>query len=86
MLVVQNTIERIRAMSTPIRSGAASPLATAGPTISVPEVAKLLGISKATAYALAGRDELGVRVLKLGRSMRIPTADVRRLLGEDNVA
>jgi excisionase family DNA binding protein len=57
-------------------------LATAGPTLSVPEIAKVFGISKDTAYALAARDELGVRVLRLGRSMRIPTADVRRLLGE----
>lgn len=57
-------------------------LASAGPTISVPEYAKVMGISRDTAYALAARDELGVRILRLGRSKRIPTADVRRLLGE----
>lgn len=54
----------------------------AGPTMSVPDFAKIFGISRDSAYRLAVRDELGVRVLRLGRRMRIPTADVRRLLGE----
>jgi excisionase family DNA binding protein len=59
-------------------------LTHAGPTISVPECARVLGISRDTAYTLAARDELGVPVLRLGRSMRIPTAALRRkLLMED---
>jgi excisionase family DNA binding protein len=58
----------------------------AKPTMSVPEYAQVTGISRDHAYALAARDELGVRILRLGRSMRIPTADVRRLLGEGSEA
>ena len=56
-------------------------LASAGPTISIPELAQVLGISRDTAYRLADRDELPVRVLQLGRSKRAVTAEVRRLLG-----
>ena len=57
-------------------------LETAGPTISVPEYGVIFNISRDTAYAKARRDELGVRVLRFGRALRIPTADVRRQLGE----
>lgn len=59
-------------------------LANAGPTMSVSEVGQVLGISRDTAYRLADRDELGVRVLQLGRSKRVVTADLRRLLGLEN--
>lgn len=74
-------------MSTPTcvaaEAGAANAILDgAGPTMSVPDVAKIFGISRDCAYRLAVRDELGVRVLRLGRRMRIPTADVRKLLGE----
>ena len=61
-------------------------LASAGATISIPEYAKVTGISRETAYGLAARDELDVRVLRFGRKIRIPTADVRRQLGLDVVA
>jgi excisionase family DNA binding protein len=50
------------------------------PTITVPEFAQLTGISRDHAYALAARDELGVPILRLGKSMRLRTADVRDLL------
>jgi predicted DNA-binding transcriptional regulator AlpA len=36
-------------------------------TMTIPEVAKALGISKALAYELARRDELPVKVLRIGQ-------------------
>lgn len=56
-------------------------LAVAGPTLSVPDAAEVLGISRAHAYALAKRGELGVRVLPLGNRFVVPTAELRRLVG-----
>jgi hypothetical protein len=61
---------------------AAQLLAEAGPTVSITDAAKVLGISRGHAYELAKRDELGVRVLKLGNRRVVPTVDLRRLLGE----
>jgi excisionase family DNA binding protein len=58
-------------------------LAEAGPTVSLTEAATCLGISRDTAYTLARRGELGVRVLKLGSRKRVPTAELRRVLGLD---
>jgi len=43
--------------------------------------AKLLGIHPKTAYDLAARGELGVPVLRLGRKLRVPTAELKRVLG-----
>ncbi len=62
---------------------AARLLAEAGPTMSIPEAARVLGIARDTAYVLAARGELGVRVLRLGRRLRVPTADLRKALGLD---
>ena len=62
---------------------AARLLAEAGPTVSVTEAAAILGICRDTAYALAKRGELPARVLKLGRSLRVSTADLRREVGGD---
>lgn len=56
-------------------------LAEAGPTVDIPTVAKCYGIHRNSAYELASRDELGVPVLKLGRALRVPTAELRRVLG-----
>lgn len=56
-------------------------LADAGPTVSIPTVAKCFGIHRVTAYDLAQRGELGVTVLRLGRTLRVPTAELRRVLG-----
>jgi predicted DNA-binding transcriptional regulator AlpA len=56
-------------------------LAAAGPTVSVPDAAQVLGISRAHAYALAKRGELGVRVLRLGNRFVVPTAELRREVG-----
>lgn len=62
---------------------AAQLLAAAGPTISVGDAAKVLGISRAHAYALAKRGELGVRVLQLGNRLVVPTVELRRVVGEE---
>lgn len=65
------------------------PLVNAGPTVSIPTVAKCFGIHRVTAYDLASRGELGVPVLRLGRALRVPTAELRRvlaLLDEDEAA
>ena len=56
-------------------------LADAGPTVSIGTVAKVLGVSRAHCYALAGRNELCVRVLHLGNRMVVPTAELRRAVG-----
>ncbi|MBV8539078.1 MAG: helix-turn-helix domain-containing protein [Pseudonocardiales bacterium] len=55
----------------------------AGPTVSLADAAKILGISYNTANAAVRRGELGVRALRYGRNWRIPTADLRRLVGLD---
>jgi excisionase family DNA binding protein len=56
-------------------------LADAGPTVSLAEAAKVLGISYNTASAAAHRGALGVRTLRYGRRWRIPTADLKRAVG-----
>jgi excisionase family DNA binding protein len=50
-------------------------------TWSVPEAARLLGISKDTAYEAAHRGELPVKVI--GRRMLVPRAALLRLLDDD---
>lgn len=56
-------------------------LADAGATVSIATVAQCYGIHRQTAYDLAQRGELGVPVLRLGRRLRVPTAELRRTLG-----
>lgn len=66
------------------RHPAARLLEEAGPTMSVDSIAPVLGVCSETVYAMIRRgdlERLGIRVLKLGRSLRIPTADVRRAVG-----
>jgi hypothetical protein len=58
-------------------------LEEAGPTVSIGTAAKVLGVSRAHAYALAERGELGVRVLRLGARIVVPTVALRRLLDGD---
>lgn len=67
-------------MATTARS-ADEVLADAGPTVGIETVAKCFGIHRVTAYELAKRGELGVPVLRLGRRLRVPTAELRRVLG-----
>jgi excisionase family DNA binding protein len=49
-------------------------------TVNVPEVAKLLGISRATAYALANSGQLPA--IRLGRRLLVPRALLEQLLSE----
>ena len=49
-------------------------------TYSVPEVAKVLGISRGLAYDLARRDELPALVIRLGRRMMLSRKSVMALL------
>lgn len=51
------------------------------PTVQVPEAAEILGIGRGTAFAAAASGEL--KVLKFGRRMVVPTAELKRLLGID---
>jgi hypothetical protein len=55
------------------------------PTISVEEAARILGLGRSKAYAqarlyLATSGAEGLPVLEFGRSLRVPTAALRRLL------
>ena len=50
-------------------------------TMTIPEVAKVLGISRGLAYELAKRDELPVKVLRLGeKRMVVPKLALEELL------
>ena len=53
-------------------------------TVSVAEAAEVLGVSLSTAYAQAANGSIGdVRVLKIGRRLRVPTADLLRAVGDE---
>ncbi len=58
-----------------------SELLEAGPTVDLPIANSALGISRAHGYALAKRGEYPVKVLKLGCSYRVITADLLNVLG-----
>ncbi len=51
------------------------------PTLTVPDACELLGISPWTGYELVKRDEFPVPVVRLGRTIRIPTQPLMDLLG-----
>ncbi|MFI6123239.1 DNA-binding protein [Streptomyces sp. NPDC051064] len=50
-------------------------------TVSVPEAAKAIGISKSHMHSLIKRGEAPVRTLSFGARHRVVTADLVRLLG-----
>jgi excisionase family DNA binding protein len=50
-------------------------------TVDVTTAARALGLGRSTAYELARRGEFPCRVLRIGSSYRIPTADLLRVLG-----
>lgn len=50
-------------------------------TVDVTTAARALGLGRSTAYELARRGEFPCRVLHIGSSYRIPTADLLRVLG-----
>jgi excisionase family DNA binding protein len=49
-------------------------------TIDLPELARLLGVSRASAYRAVARGE--IRAVRLGRRIVVPLKEVGRLLGE----
>lgn len=53
-------------------------------TLSIPEAAKILGISRGLAYDLARRDKLPVKVIKLGRRLVLSRRAVETLLEAGN--
>lgn len=55
-------------------------LASLPTVLDVPTAAQLLGISRSVAYQLAADDRLPVPVLRVGRSLRIPTAPLLALI------
>ena len=69
-----NGFEQVRAVASAERR-------VPGPTVSVQEAARLLGIGRTLAYRLAAAGELPVPVLRIGRVLRVPTAPLLALLG-----
>ena len=51
------------------------------PTVSVEQAARWLGLGRSAAYVAAARGELPT--LRFGRTLRVPTASLRRMLGID---
>jgi excisionase family DNA binding protein len=49
--------------------------------VDVTTAARALGLGRSTAYDLARRGEFPCRVLHIGSSYRVPTADLLRVLG-----
>jgi excisionase family DNA binding protein len=49
--------------------------------VDVTTAARALGLGRSTAYELARRGEFPCRVIRVGSSYRIPTADLLRVLG-----
>jgi hypothetical protein len=51
------------------------------PTTDLPTAASAFGIGVNLAYTLHARGEFPCRVLRVGRKLRVPTADLMRALG-----
>lgn len=54
------------------------------PVITVPEAGLILGISRTTAFEAARRGE--IPTIRVGRSLKVPTAKLRAILGMENAA
>jgi excisionase family DNA binding protein len=52
-------------------------------TVDIGTAARALGIGRSTGYELARRGQFPCRVLRVGGSYRIPTADLLHVLGID---
>jgi predicted DNA-binding transcriptional regulator AlpA len=50
-------------------------------TVDIGAAARALGLGRSTGYELARRREFPCRVLRVGSSYRVPTADLLRVLG-----
>lgn len=53
-------------------------------TVSLTEAAALLGIPRSSAYELARADRFPVKVIRAGRTVRVPTAPLERLLDPEH--
>ncbi len=53
--------------------------------ITIPAFAKMLGISRGSAYSLARQNKLPVNVIKLGRRMVLSRKAIEALLGAGKV-
>ena len=51
--------------------------------VNIETAARALGLSRSTGYELARRGEFPCRVLHVGSSYRVPTAELLRVLGID---
>jgi excisionase family DNA binding protein len=51
--------------------------------VDIGTAARALGLGRSTAYELARRNEFPCRILHVGSSYRVPTAELLRLLGID---
>jgi predicted DNA-binding transcriptional regulator AlpA len=51
--------------------------------VNIDTASRALGLGRSTGYELARRDEFPCRVLRVGSSYRVPTAELLRLLGID---
>jgi hypothetical protein len=61
-------------------------LASSSPTTNVPTASRAPGLSPNLGYELVPRGEFPCRVLKLGRKLRVPTADLLEALGIPHIA
>lgn len=55
-------------------------------TVDIGTAARALGLGRSTGYELARRGDFPCRVLHVGSSYRVPTAELLRLLGIDPVS
>ena len=55
-------------------------------TVDIGTAARALGLGRSTGYELARRGEFPCRVLRIGSSYRVPTAELLRLLGVDPIS
>lgn len=51
--------------------------------VDIGTAARALGLGRSTGYELVRRDEFPCRVLHVGNSYRVPTAELLRILGID---
>lgn len=55
-------------------------------TVDIGTAARALGLGRSTGYELARRGEFPCRVLHVGSSYRVPTAELLRTLGIDPIS
>jgi hypothetical protein len=56
----------------------------AKPTITVPQAGAILGVTRNPAYLAAARGDFPT--IKVGRSIKVPTAPLKRLLGFEDAS